>query len=54
MGPSAGDQPERQLIVIARDVITVHSLPRGLHVSCQVGKGPAHHVFLRLILGYFL
>lgn len=54
VGPGAGDQPEGQLILIARDVITVHGLPTGLHGCAQVGQGPAHHVVLRLTLGHLL
>lgn len=54
VGPGAGDQPEEQLILVARDVVTVHSLPRGLQGRGQVGQGPAHHVLLRLTLGHLL
>lgn len=54
MGPGAGDQPEEQLTLVARDVITVYGLPRGLHRSGQVGQGPAHCVLLRLTLGHLL
>lgn len=54
MGPGAGDQPERQLVLVAGDVIAVHSLPGGLHVGGEVGHGPAHHVLLRLTFGNLL
>lgn len=50
----AGDQPEGQLILIARDVVTVHGLSGGLHGRGQVRQGPAHRVLLRLTLGHLL
>ena len=54
VGPGAGDQPEEQLILVARDVITVYGLPRGLHGRSQVGQGPAHCVLLGLTIGHLL
>lgn len=54
VGPGAGDQPEGQLILVARDVVTVHGLPRRLHGRGQVGQGPTHHVLLALTLGHLL
>ena len=54
VGPGAGDQPEEQLILVARNVVTVYGLPRGLHGRGQVGQGPAHCVLLGLTIGHLL